>query len=241
MRTSDENQSPFMRPNLMSSPRRGGLDDSILARLERGPRGHGGASWLRVAGYGTACLLVAALVTTLVWLATDSSTLPSASLRPGAVDASERSSDSYRARPGPRQAPEPGPAHHPALAALVVEASAEVLPPLRMLEPAPPPASARTAPPRPAARPLVPANRKARAPARVNRTTRPAAAASTPVRQSSRAPLRSAAPVVPAAVDAADDADVALISAVIYHANGHATGQARAPENASCRSGACRE
>lgn len=228
MRTSDQNQSPFMRPNLISSPRRGGLEDSILARLERDPGHHGGATnWLRIAWMGTALLLVATLVGILVWLASDGAKQPSRS---------PRAMDPYRTELSAMPAAGPGTPHQSVLAALVIDAAPEVLPPLRLLEPAP----ARAAPPTQAKRPPVQVARTPRPTAPVERSrARPTTPKRNEMRQPSRTPTRSAGPVIFNEVDAADDPDVALISAVIYHANGHATGQVRDRESAACRDASC--
>lgn len=78
MRPSDENQHST-RPNLMSSPRRGGNDESILAMLERdGTRGigRGAASPARLWWYVGGGTLAVCLVGTLIWLARDNTGQP---------------------------------------------------------------------------------------------------------------------------------------------------------------------
>ncbi len=82
MRPPDENQAnpthPHLRPNLMSSARRGGNEDSILAKLEREParRAAAGGSGLRLAWYGGAVVVALGLTCTLAWLAAGQEALP---------------------------------------------------------------------------------------------------------------------------------------------------------------------
>jgi len=193
-----------MRPNLMSSSRRGGREDSILAKLEREPaRRAGAANGARLAWYGAAVAVAVGLTATLVWLAAGAGPAPLEVTRPDPAAATMAS-----------MAPEP------AEAALIVDAApdpARVLaaapapiPPLRLLEPA----EVAAAPARAAPAPV-----KAAPP----RRTEARAAAPRPRAQASRQPARPARMVNPArAGESQDDSDVALISAVIYHANGHA-------------------
>lgn len=70
MRPTDENQQST-RPNLMSSGKRGGNEESILAMLERDSGRGGGLRTSRLALYGVAGVLAAGLVGVLVWLARD--------------------------------------------------------------------------------------------------------------------------------------------------------------------------
>ncbi|WP_306392628.1 hypothetical protein [Telluria beijingensis] len=196
MRPSDENQDnrmhAHMRPNLMSSPRRGGREDSILARLEREPARRAGASQgMRLAWYGAASVVAMGLTATLAWLAAGTGPAP---LEMAVPDA-----------PAPVASAPPAPVE----TAVIVDAAP--VPPLRLLEPAPaapapvlaaPPVVARTASPRIAAQ------------------ARPRAQATRPAPRQAARPARTVNPA--RAGEAQDDSDVALISAVIYHANGHA-------------------
>ncbi len=230
MRPTDENQAPSMRPNLMSPKReRTSGEDSILAMLERDPlrrRGaQGGVSRLRVACYGASGAVVLALTASLVWLAAGND-----GLRPEV----ERGMLVQSAAPPPAPpvvqialAPAAAPAAQRSSAAVIVDQRPDGVPPLRMLKPAhdtPAPAAkpAAKAPPLPAATP----------PAR----PRPQAVARNAARPSSKV-QRPAAPVRPA--DAPVDPDVALISAVIVHANGHAPKESQMTEllcpNDSCQ------
>lgn len=91
MRPSDENQHST-RPNLMSSPRRGGNDESILAMLERdGTRGIGrnSAPPARLGWYVGGTVLAVCLIGTLIWLARDNTGLPpgEAAVQASAVEA----------------------------------------------------------------------------------------------------------------------------------------------------------
>lgn len=233
MRPSDENQAPFMRPNLMSSHRRGGLEDSILARLERDPARRARVrEWLRMAGIGTAAVAVLGLTTTLVWLASgnDGTAL--------ARSAAPADPPALAAPPLADTAPD-GTQAQPALAALIVEPPAETIPPLRLLEPAP----ARAAPSAPASTTVAnPPRAQARTAPRTARSeARAPAKARQAVRAPARNPARNPATINPVRMaDSADDSDVALISAVIYHANGHASGQPSVPDNAACKDKNCR-
>ena len=207
MRPSDENQDnrmhANMRPNLMSSSRRGGREDSILAKLEREPaRRTGAGNGPRLAWYGAAAAVALGLTATLAWLAAGAGPAPLEVARPAAAPApmAIASSAPVEAAVIVDAAPEPAPA--PAQAAI---------PPLRLLEPvAAPPAPVKLAP----------------APAKAAPPRRPEARAAAPARprtQPTRQAARQARTVNPArAGEAQDDSDVALISAVIYHANGHA-------------------
>lgn len=219
MRSSDENQDnrmhPHPRPNLMSSARRGGHEDSILAKLEREPaRRKGAGNGARLAWYGTAAVVALGLTATLAWLAA------------GAGPAPREMAQSDEALPAAASAPPP------VETALIVDASPEPLvapptppvPPLRLLEPAPVRAEpARAAPTVAKAPPARRVEPRAAAPAR------PRAQAA---RAAPRQAARAARTVNPARAEPQDDSDVALISAVIYHANGHAApdeGEAPAP------------
>lgn len=208
MRPSDENQDnrmhAQMRPNLMSSSRRGGREDSILAKLEREPArraatGHGAC----LAWYGAAVAVAVGLMATLAWLAAGAGPAPLEVARTEAAPAPI-------AEMAPAQVEtavivDAAPAPEPVLAAAPV-------PPLRLLEPATVPA----APPKATPAPVKAAPPPRRPDARAAAPTRPRA-------QASRQATRPARTVNPArAGESQDDSDVALISAVIYHANGHA-------------------
>lgn len=203
MRPSDENQDnrmhAQMRPNLMSPSRRGGREDSILAKLEREPArraatGHGA----RLAWYGAAVTVAVGLTATLAWLAAGAGPAPL---------------EVARAEAAPAPMAEMAPA--PVETAVIVDAEPVLtpapVPPLRLLEPAAVPAAPGKAAPAPVK--AAPARRPE---ARATAPTRPRA-------QASRQATRPARTVNPArAGESQDDSDVALISAVIYHANGHA-------------------
>jgi len=214
VRPTDENQAPSMRPNLMSPKReRTSGEDSILAMLERGPlrrRGAArGASSLRVACYGASAVVVLSLTGALVWLAAgnDSRRL-----------AAERTADAGPAVVRVALSADAAPPTRTGSAAVIVDQQPAGVPPLRMLKPAP--ATPAKTPPTPAKPAIKPAptpvasavTPRPRPPAVVRNVPRAAAA-----KVQRTAPARTAeAPV---------DPDVALISAVIVHANGHA------PEN----------
>ena len=206
MRPSDENQDnrmhANMRPNLMSSSRRGGREDSILAKLEREPARRTGAdNGPRLAWYGAAAAVALGLTATLAWLAAGAGPAPLEVARPAAAPAPMAIASSAPVEAAVIVDAEPEPAPAPA-----------AIPPLRLLEPvAAPPAPVKLAPaPAKAAPPRRPEARAATTPAR-------------PRAQPARQATRQARTVNPArAGEAQDDSDVALISAVIYHANGHA-------------------
>lgn len=260
MRPSDENQAasshPHLRPNLMSSSRRSGHEDSILAKLEREPaRRGGGATGLRLAWYGAAVSVAVALTATLAWLAAGSE--PQA---PDVVQASE----SRLAPGGAGTGTPPQPTSdeilklsppHNSKSALIVDTAPDPTPPLRMLDgPASAPAAVKAAPMPPLPPPSAPVRVAAapareakadarpaprlapRAEARPSPTRARAATARTPARQ----PARAARTINPARSGEHDDSDVALISAVIFHVNGHAGGDGNAETTLSCLDEACR-
>ena len=211
MRPSDENQDnrmhAHMRPNLMSSARRGGREDSILAKLEREPARRAGAGHgARLAWYGAAVAVAVGLTATLAWLAAGAGPAPMEVARPDAAPAPMTSMAPVPVETALIVDTAPQPVPDPVLAA----APAPV-PPLRLLEPAAAPAAPAKAAP---------------APVKTAQARRPEARAAAPARsrvQSPRQAARQARTVNPArAGEAQDDSDVALISAVIYHANGHA-------------------
>lgn len=119
MRPTDENQHST-RPNLMSSSRRSGNEESILARLER-DAGHGlGRKFpppARLAAYGAGGLLVVGLVGMLVWLAHDNSgpQVEAVALAEAAEDSAARSA------PPPATAPETAAAPSAPQAATIVD------------------------------------------------------------------------------------------------------------------------
>lgn len=228
MRPTDENQAESMRPNLMSPKRvRTSGEDSILAMLERDParkRGTGaGVSGPRLAWYGASALVAIALTGTLVWLAAGND-----GLRPDV----ERSMMAAAPAPVPaaeRPAPalvqvalaEAAPAVRSGSAAVIVDQKPQDdVPPLRLLKPAPgtpakAPAPLAVAPAKPAPKAVAAAPAPAAAPRQ-----RPAAVARNASRPAQAKAQRPAAPA--RAAEAPVDPDVALISAVIVHANGHA-------------------
>jgi hypothetical protein len=208
----------------MSSARRGGNEDSILARLEREPgrRAAPGGTGVRVAWYGGAVLVALGLTGTLAWLAAGQDTLPRV----------EPAHERMAARVVVADEPAA-----PLAAAIIVDAApAPVVstahglpppvPPLRLLRPADgvrapvKPARTTAAPERSVARPPAPPQFQARA---------------TVPRQAAR-PTRHAGP---ARATEPPDSDVALISAVIYHANGHAIPEPEMTPD-RCTDDACR-
>ncbi|WP_170976667.1 hypothetical protein [Massilia sp. HP4] len=213
-----------LRPNLMSSSRRAGHEDSILAKLEREPaRRKGVGNGPRLAWYGTAAMVALGLTATLAWLAAGTGPAPLAMAR------------SDDAPPAAASAP-PAPLE----TALIVDAAPEaaVAPPpapvlpLRLLEPAP----VQVDPAK-----VTPPVAKAAPPRRVEpRAAPPARARAQAARPAPRQATRTARTVNPArAGETPDDSDVALISAVIYHANGHAApDDVEAP--AACGDESCR-
>ena len=257
MRPTDENQAPSMRPNLMS-PRRTSGEDSILAMLERDParkRGAGGGpSPARLAWYGAGAVVAIALTGTLVWLAAGNDGLhpdlersmmaEADAVAPPLAPAAARSAPALVQVALSEQAT---PAARSGSAAVIVDQKPQDdVPPLRLLKPAP------GTPPRTAAPPAKPAARAAApvaaavvsAPARTPPSgaaqaarPRPATVARNAPRPAASRPQRGGAPLRPA--DAPVDPDVALISAVIVHANGHAPENSQMTEllcpNESCQ------
>ena len=232
MRPPDENQAnpthPHLRPNLMSSARRGGNEDSILAKLEREParRAVAGGSGLRLAWYGGAVVVALGLTCTLAWLAAGQDALPRLEVA--------RAGDAARSMVA---AEEPV---APATAAVIVDAAPPVpvstvvatadlahhpLPPLRLLKPAPV---------KPTRTPAVTERSVA-----IVRATAPAPPPARMRAAAPRQPARPAKHAVPARIPEVPDSDVALISAVIYHANGHALPEPDA-DPARCADDACR-
>lgn len=262
MRPTDENQSPSMRPNLMS-PRRTATsgEDSILAMLEREParKRKAGTSGIRLAWYGASAMLALALTGTLIWMAANND-----GLRPEVQESvlAEAEQAPRRTAPAPGDSPAgaatilqvamapaaAAPDTQPAGAALIVDQAppAEAVPPLRLLKSAPEKPATETSMPAARASAVAPvpvATVPPRSVAKVSPPARPAAPAAAetrPLPRPAAAPAKSRQVVVaksavkPAQAktqrgvnparspEAPVDADVALISAVIVHANGHA-------------------
>lgn len=221
MRSSDEHQAnptqPHLRPDLMSSARHGGNEDSILARLEREParRAAPGGTGVRVAWYGGAVLVALGLTGALAWLAAGQDTPHRVEPAHAAMAARAIVADEPAAPLAAAIIVDAAPALPPVAAPAPVASTAHVLPPpvppLRLLRPAN------------GARVPVKPTRTAAAPERSAAKT--LAAAPAPFQARASAPRQAARPAKhagPARVTEAPDSDVALISAVIYHANGHA-------------------
>ena len=238
MRPPDENQDKRMhahpRPNLMSSARRGGIEDSILAKLEREPARRGGGNGLRLAWYGTAGALAVTLTAVLAWLASGTGPAPQELAR---LETPSRPVAQARVTP-----PAPAPASEPIRAAVIVDSPSEFVPvtaaapppPLRLLEPA-------AARPAPLPAESASATRTVAPPRRFEaRTTPPTRARAPASRPAVRQGARQARTVNPARPDTHDDSDVALISAVIFHANGHAAPEDGEPAAVPCADEACR-
>jgi hypothetical protein len=198
----------------MSSARHGGNEDSILARLEREPvrRAAPGGTGVRVAWYGGAVLVALGLTGALAWLAAGQDTPHRVEPTHAGIAARAIVADEPAA---------------PLAAAIIVDA-APALPPVSA--PAPAASTAHVLPPPvPPLRLLRPAN-GGRAPAKPTHTAAAPerSAAKTPVptfQARASVPRQAAGPTKhagPARVTETPDSDVALISAVIYHANGHA-------------------
>lgn len=227
MRSSDEHQAnptqPPLRPDLMSSTRRGGNEDSILARLEREParRAASGGTGVRLAWYGGAVLVALGLTGALAWLAAGQDgphrVEPAhAGMAARAIVADEPAAPLAAAivvdaAPALAAAPMPASVSAPAPAVSTAHVLPPPLPPLRLLRPANgvrvpvKPTRTAAAPERSAAKSAVPVPAPLQARANVPR-------------QAAR-PTKHAGP---ARATETPDSDVALISAVIYHANGHA-------------------
>ena len=267
MRPSDENQAsshPHLRPNLMSSSRRGGHDDSILAKLEREPaRRAGGRTGRRLAWYGASALVAVALTATLAWLAAGSGD----QVLEVAQATESNTSGAAGTVTQPLQEAQPTteevlglPPEQEAKSALIVDSAPDAAPPLRMLDapaarPTPAPAPPVAAPPAPVrvAAPPVPAKRPEPRPERraepraepriaARLEARPSAARprSASARPPARPSSRSARTINPARTGEHDDSDVALISAVIYHANGHASADGNDENTSNCGDEPCR-
>ena len=221
MRSSDEHQAnptqPHLRPDLMSSARHGGNEDSILARLEREParRTAPGGTGVRVAWYGGAVLVALGLTGALAWLAAGQDSphkvQPAHARMAARAIVADEPAAPLAAAIIVDAAPTLAPVATPAPAASTAHVLPPPVPPLRLLRPADgvrvpvKPTRTAAAPERSAAKSVVPVPAPLQARANVPRqAARPAKHAG---------PARAAEP---------PDSDVALISAVIYHANGHA-------------------
>lgn len=228
MRSSDEHQAnptqPHLRPDLMSSTRRGGNEDSILARLEREParRTASGGTGVRVAWYGGAVLVALGLTGALAWLA-------------AGQDGPHRVEPAHAGMAARAiVADEPA---APLAAAVIVDAAPALAPVAASVATPAPGVSTEHAlhgmpPPVPPLRLLRPAD-GARVPVKPTRTAsmpergtaKTLAAAPAPFQARANVPRQAARPTKhagPVRATEAPDSDVALISAVIYHANGHA-------------------
>lgn len=225
MRSSDEHQAnptqPHLRPDLMSSARHGGNEDSILARLEREParRAMPGGTGVRLAWYGGAVLVALGLTGALAWLAAGQDSPhrvepAHAAMAARAIVADEPAAPLAAAvivDAAPALAPVAAPVTTPAPVVSTAHVLQPPVPPLRLLRPADgvrvpvKPTRTAAAPERSAAKSVVPAQA-------------PLQARATVPRQAAR-PTKHAGP---ARATETPDSDVALISAVIYHANGHA-------------------
>lgn len=227
MRSSDEHQAnptqPHLRPDLMSSARHGGNEDSILARLEREParRAAPGGAGVRLAWYGGAVLVALGLTGALAWLAAGQDrphrVEPAhAGIAARAIVADEPAAPPAAAvivdaAPVPLPVPVPAPVAAPAPAAGTAHVLPPPVPPLRLLRPA----DGGRAPAKPTHTAAAPERSATKAPA----------AAPAPFQARASVPRQAARPTKhagPARATEAPDSDVALISAIIYHANGHA-------------------
>ncbi len=266
MRPTDENQSPSMRPNLMSSRRPiSSGEDSILAMLEREParKRKGGASRSRLAWYGASAMLAVLLTGSLVWMAANND-----GRRPNVPDAALADAGNAAAQPEAVSGTVPvliqvamaplAPPEQRSPAVIVDQPPADAVPPLRLLKPAPdraaPPVRVPVPapPPRPVAK-TTPAPRPvAAAPAEPRTHARPAAPPAKPKpalvakNAAKPAPPKTQRGGAPArSGEAGVDADVALISAVIVHANGHAPEGSQMTEllcpNDNCKARPARE
>jgi hypothetical protein len=225
VRSSDEHQAnptqPHLRPDLMSSARHGGNEDSILARLEREParRAMPGGTGVRLAWYGGAVLVALGLTGALAWLASGQDSPHRVEPAHAAMAARATVADEPAAPlaaavivdAAPALAPVAAPVTTPAPVVSTAHVLQPPVPPLRLLRPADgvrvpvKPTRTAAAPERSAAKSVVPAQA-------------PLQARATVPRQAAR-PTKHAGP---ARATEPPDSDVALISAVIYHANGHA-------------------
>jgi hypothetical protein len=241
---------PHLRPNLMSAARRGGHEDSILAKLEREPaRRRDSGTGVRLAWYGGAALLAVGLTATLAWLAAGSGPAPlelaRASDPPFPLEATAPPSTPVKTAVIVDAPPEPLAAAPitplPPAAPAPMSASASVATPLATPAPVPPLRLLEPAGARPALAKAAPAPVKAAQPrkaeARASAAARPRAQAK---RSATRQAARPAKTINPARSGEQDDSDVALISAVISHANSLAAPEDGEPNAAPCADESCR-
>lgn len=250
MRPTDEDQPGSRRPNLMSSTRRSANEINILDMLDRQASGPLPRRMLRrfqsrpaMVWYGAAGLLVCGLVGTLAWLAHDSApasvdTALAGSIKPAAqapVAAVETVGNAPLVASMSASAPDPAP---PAGASIVD------------LAPPPEPESQALAVRVPAApHPLpqqqaagrIAAHEAEREPARLAAQAVPAKSGPRAVHAEPRshagpAAARSRRPAAAAKAQAAPavDTDVALISAIIQHANAREEAQEGCADKGGC-------
>lgn len=234
MRPTDDNQTASTRPPFMSATRRATAgEDSILARLERDSRrGKSGSRWKKswIAWCALASLAIVGLIGVLASLAQENLEVHR---QPVLVEAKVTRPDPYAAPDSTALlikggfAPLPALASPPKRPAEVVDVRPERImvkadepaepPPLVMLTKEPAPAAAKpAASAKPAPEPLHKAAPAARiVPPRTVSTTAVA-------RPKKVAPAQGATASVPAL-----DSDVALLSAIIMHANRHAAERAQ--------------
>ena len=249
MRPTDENQAASTRPNLMSS-RRGAGEENILAMLERDSARRSGARMTgsRLAWYCAAAAFSGILVGAVAWLAYDNhETVSAMQVQVQAERVAE--GDAVQAPPALADAQHPAPAPLPEgpHAAVIVDQphSMPAAPPLVMLPPegasrakAAAPAVKETAPVLASAAPAVvapapvkaapmapkPKADKENAIAKADKPAKPAPRAAKAQRNASAKTVAARARAKAAArapADAAVDTDVALISAIIQHAERH--------------------
>lgn len=245
MRPTDENQQST-RPNLMSSGKRGGNEESILAKLERDAGRGRGMRTSRLALYAAGGVLAVGLAGALLWLASDQGSTevvmaqaPVPVPAEATVAASEPRAATIVDEPQP---PANAPPQHdvPPLVLLAPPAS-QPQPAAIGVAPEPLPASAADKAASAALQPKAKAALAMTAQAEPKRAgkaakrpdsarARPAGKAAAPTRVASHRaagrqgarPKKSVAPAQPAATA---DSDVALISAVIQHATNRANAE----------------
>jgi hypothetical protein len=239
VRPTDEDQPGSRRPNLMSSTRRSANEINILAMLDRQASGALPRRMLRrflsrpaMMWYGAAGLLVCGVVGALAWLARDSTPASADTALAGSIKPAAQAPAAIEtvgnaplvastAEPAPAADPEPparasivdvAPAPEPAAPALAVRAPVSV------------PAHAL---PQQQAAGRIAVHEAQRDPARLAAQTAAAKTgprtvhagapvhAGPPAARSRRQAAAAKAPAAPSAVDT----DVALISAIIQHAN----------------------
>jgi len=236
VRPTDENQGASTRPNLMSS-RRGAGEENILAMLERDAARRSGTRMTspRLAWYCAAAAFSGILAGAVAWLAYDNHETASAmQVQVQAERVAEGGADTVSPPPLGAQAPAPGAEPQ---AAVIVEQQPEAPPappPLVMLPPeAALAATAAPAEPKPAKadRDGMPAKHDAAArPAKADKRGKADKPAAGPRRTAAaRIPARTRKAAAPAPADSAVDTDVALISAIIQHADRHRSEREQRP------------